>query len=63
MQTLADRVREFFAKVEWRRLFAYILMLAFIGFTSVGAGLIFFPAGLITAGAVCGLVGYILGAD
>jgi hypothetical protein len=63
MQTLADRIREFFAEVKWRRLFAYVLMLAFIVFTSAGAGLIFLPAGLITAGATCGLVGYILGAD
>ncbi len=63
MKSLIRQVREFLIGLEWRRLFAYILMLAFIVFASVGAGLIYFPAGMITAGVACGLVGYILGAD
>jgi uncharacterized membrane protein YjdF len=46
-----------------RSTFAYLLMLSFIILSSIGAGLIYAPAGLITAGASCGLFGYLLGRE
>jgi hypothetical protein len=42
---------------------ANIMMLSFILFTSIGAGLIFPPAGLIVAGITCGIFGFLLGAE
>jgi hypothetical protein len=36
-------------------------MFSFIMLTSIGAGLIFPPAGLIVAGIACGIFGYLLG--
>jgi hypothetical protein len=48
---------------EYRSRSAYFLMLSFVIFTSLGAGLIFMPAGLITFGITSGLFGYLLGAD
>lgn len=42
---------------------AYILMLFLVVFTTIGAGLIFLPAGFITFGILSGVVGYILGAE
>ena len=38
-------------------------MVSFIVLTSVGAGLIAPPVGLIVAGATCGLYGYLLGSE
>lgn len=38
-------------------------MLCFIIFSGVGAGMIFLPAGLVVAGAACGIFGYLLGAE
>lgn len=42
---------------------ANILMGSFVVLTAVGAGLIFIPAGLIVAGACCGIVGLLLGLE
>lgn len=42
---------------------ANILMASFVVLTAVGAGLIFFPAGLIVAGVGCGAVGLLLGLE
>lgn len=42
---------------------AYALMANLVVFTSVGVGLIYTPAGLITFGITSGLYGYLLGAD
>lgn len=42
---------------------ANILMGSFVVLTAVGAGLIFPPAGLIVAGACCGIVGFLLGLE
>ena len=39
------------------------MMVSFILLTSIGAGLVFFPAGLIVAGIGCGLFGFLLGAE
>jgi hypothetical protein len=38
-------------------------MFCFVIFTSLGAGLIFMPAGLVTLGVTSGLFGYLLGAE
>lgn len=46
-----------------RRTSANVMMISFILLTSIGAGLIFLPAGLIVAGIGCGLFGFLLGAE
>jgi hypothetical protein len=46
-----------------RSLVAHLLMVLFIVLTSIGAGLIAPPVGLIVAGANCGLYGYLLGSE
>lgn len=46
-----------------RSTFANLLMLCFIIFTSIGAGLIFLPAGWVVAGVCCGIFGFLLGAE
>lgn len=48
---------------RYRAQSAYILMLFLVVFTTIGAGLIFLPAGFITFGILSGVVGYILGAE
>lgn len=48
---------------NYRAWAAYLLMTFLVVFTSVGAGLIYMPAGLITFGVTSGLLGYLLGAD
>lgn len=46
-----------------RRTFANVFMLCFIIFTSIGAGLIFLPAGWVVAGVCCGIFGFLLGLE
>jgi len=46
-----------------RNTFANLLMVSFIMFTSIGAGLIFPPAGLVVAGIACGIYGFLLGSE
>ena len=46
-----------------RPTFAYLMMVSFILFTSLGAGLIYTPSGFITAGVTCGIFGYLLGRE
>jgi len=48
---------------RYRSATAYFLMFCFVIFTSLGAGLIFMPAGLVTLGVTSGLFGYLLGAE
>lgn len=43
--------------------FANGLMLVFVISTSVGAGLVFLPAGFVVAGITSGIFGYLLGAE
>ena len=60
------RMRNLFLKITAffnRATFAYLLMLSFILFTTVGAALIYLPSGFITAGVTCGLFGYLLGRE
>lgn len=42
---------------------ANYLMFSFILLSALGAGMIYVPAGLITAGVCCGLFGYLLGSE
>jgi hypothetical protein len=42
---------------------ANLLMFSFILLSALGAGMIYVPAGLITAGVCCGLFGYLLGSE
>jgi hypothetical protein len=46
-----------------RRTSANILMLCFIICTSIGAGMIFPPAGWVVAGVTSGLFGFLLGLE
>lgn len=66
MTKLSEMFKMFFAWIAQkanRPNFANLLMICFILFTGIGAGLIFPPAGLITAGVTCGIFGYLLGAE
>jgi hypothetical protein len=42
---------------------ANVLMFCFILFTSIGAGMIFMPAGWVVAGVGCGIFGFLLGLE
>lgn len=46
-----------------RTIAAYLLMGLFVLCSSVGAALIFLPAGLITLGVTSGIYAYLLGSD
>lgn len=46
-----------------RNTFANLLMVSFIIFTGIGAGLIFPPAGLVVVGIACGIYGFLLGSE
>lgn len=64
---LVRRIRTLVATIR-RSLFtrqsaANIMMLSFILLTAVGAGMIFVPAGFITAGVACGLYGFLMGSE
>jgi len=50
-------------KTSNRRTFANLLMFCFILFTSIGAGMIFLPAGWVVAGVCCGIFGFLLGLE
>jgi hypothetical protein len=53
----------FVRKSATRQFFTYFMMVGFILFTSVGAG-IFSPAlGFIAAGITCGIFGFLLGLE
>ena len=49
--------------MDWRRWSANILMIAFIVLPTIGAFMIYSPAGWVAAGLLSGIVGYILGAE
>ena len=51
------------ASLNKRTNVANILMSSFVILTSLGAGILFPPAGLIVAGVGCGLVGLLLGLE
>jgi hypothetical protein len=58
-----SRLWYFLSQQDWRRITAYLLLAAFIIVPSIGAALIFPPAGFIYFGAASGIVGYVLGAE
>jgi len=53
----------FLLKRASRPTIANLLMLSFILFSTIGAFLIYIPAGFITAGICCGLLGLLLGLE
>lgn len=57
------RLLFFVVNLNWRSLTANLLMLSFILMTSIGAFMIFPPAGFIAAGVCCGVFGYLLGSE
>jgi hypothetical protein len=57
------RLWYFLSRQDWRSIAAYLLLAAFIISPSIGAAMIFPPAGFIYFGAASGIVGYILGAE
>jgi hypothetical protein len=60
---IINRLFNFFRKLSTRQSASYLLMVAFIVLTSIGAGL-FAPAfGFITAGIACGILGFLLGLE
>jgi len=59
IKTLPTRIKSSFKRAT----FANLLMISFILFTSIGAALIFLPAGLIVAGITCGFFGFLLGLE
>jgi hypothetical protein len=66
MRNLLLKTKNYFLKLRTvfnRGTFAYLMMLSFILFTTVGAALVYPPAGFITAGIACGLFGYLLGRE
>jgi amino acid permease len=46
-----------------RSTFANALMVIFVVSTSIGAGMMFLPAGFVVAGVTSGIFGYLLGAE
>lgn len=66
MPNLKESVNKFRSRaraVGNRRTFANLFMVSFIMLTSVGAGLIAMPVGLIVAGIGCGIFGFLLGLE
>ena len=48
---------------DWRALSGYLLMALFVLASSLGAALIYPPAGLVVLGLTSGLYGYLLGQE
>jgi hypothetical protein len=57
------RVATFIKSLSKRPNYANFFMVSFILFTSIGAAMIFLPAGLIVAGITCGIFGFLLGLE
>lgn len=49
--------------VAWRQMVAYLLMACFVVLPTIGAWMVYPPAGWITGGVLSGIVGYVLGSD
>jgi len=58
-----NKIRSRAKAASTRRSFANLFMVSFIMLTSVGAGLIAMPIGLIVAGVGCGIFGFLLGLE
>lgn len=53
----------FVKQIATRSFFANLLMIGFIIFTSVGAGLVSPALGFLAAGVTCGILGFLLGLE
>jgi hypothetical protein len=61
-----NSIKTFFTKtrtVTTRSFISYTLMVGFIIFTSIGAGLISPALGFLAAGVTCGILGFLLGIE
>ena len=56
-------VKKFWVFPQTREFAAYVLMSLFVTCTTVGAFLIYLPAGFVTLGVTSGLYAYLLGSD
>lgn len=56
-------VKKFWVFPRTREFAAYVLMSLFVTCTTVGAFLIYLPAGFVTLGVTSGLYAYLLGSD
>jgi hypothetical protein len=63
MVEIINKLLDFFRKLSTRQSASYILMVAFIVLTSIGAGFISPAFGFITAGIACGIFGFLLGLE
>lgn len=57
------QVKKFWVFPRTREFAAYVLMSLFVTCTTVGAFLIYLPAGFVTLGVASGLYAYLLGSD
>jgi hypothetical protein len=57
------KVKRFASFSPNRQVAAYLLMSLFVTCTTVGAFLIYLPAGFVTLGVTSGLYAYLLGSD
>lgn len=58
-----QNVKKFWIFPLSRQVAAYVLMIVFVICTSVGAFLIYLPAGFVVLGVTSGLYAYLLGSD
>ena len=61
--TDTPKVKRFAGFSPNRQVAAYLLMSLFVTCTTVGAFLIYLPAGFVTLGVTSGLYAYLLGSD
>jgi len=63
---LVNSIKTFLTKARTattRSSISYLLMVGFIIFTSIGAGLISPALGFLAAGVTCGILGFLLGLE
>lgn len=66
MHKSVNSIKTFLTKtrtVTTRSFISYTLMVGFIIFTSIGAGLISPALGFLAAGVTCGILGFLLGIE
>lgn len=66
MQKLVNSILTFLSKTRarvTRSFISYALMVGFIIFTSVGAGIVSPALGFLAAGVTCGILGFLLGLE
>ena len=60
---ITTKILTFLRKVSTRQSASYLLMVAFIIFISIGAGMYNPAIGFIAAGIACGILGFLLGLE